>query len=127
MAARVFNPSSNHPARAVQAWQILVSTAMNRQTLTYKLLAKLMYHRDAQGVLDKILGHIAFYCIDHDQPRLHRSLWDKAEAHPVMTFQWILQDGTRNGSAYMPTTGTTSIHRAPRSCRLRIFGTESRR
>jgi hypothetical protein len=38
---------------------------MNRQTLTYKGLARLMYRRDAQGVLDKILGHIACYCIDH--------------------------------------------------------------
>ncbi len=36
-----FNPSSKHPARAVQAWQILVSAAMNRQTLTYKRLARL--------------------------------------------------------------------------------------
>ena len=65
-----FNPSSKHPARAVQAWQILVGAAMNRQTLTYKGLAQLMYQRDAQGVLDKILGHIAFYCIDNDVPPL---------------------------------------------------------
>ena len=65
-----FNPSSKHPARAVQAWQILVGAAMNRQTLTYKVLAQLMYQRDAQGVLDKILGHIAFYCIDNDVPPL---------------------------------------------------------
>jgi hypothetical protein len=70
MAAGVFNPSSPHPARAVQAWQTLVSTATNRQTVTYKGLARLMYHRDAQGVLDKILGHIAFYCIDHKLPPL---------------------------------------------------------
>jgi len=70
MALVHFNPKSNHPARAVQAWQILVSAAMNRQTLTYKGLARLMYQRDAQGVLDKILGHIAFYCIDHDLPPL---------------------------------------------------------
>jgi hypothetical protein len=70
MVASRFNPSSAHPARAVQAWQILVSAAMNRQTLTYKGLAKLMYQRKAQGVLDKILGHIAFYCIDNDLPPL---------------------------------------------------------
>ncbi len=65
-----FNPSSKHPARAVQAWQILVSAAMNRQTLTYKRLARLMYRRDAPGVLDKILGHMAYYCIDHTLPPL---------------------------------------------------------
>ena len=29
---RTFNPHSQHPARAVQAWQILVGKAMNRPT-----------------------------------------------------------------------------------------------
>ena len=61
---RKFNPSSNAPARAVQAWLILVGAAMNRQTLTYDGLAQLMFRRKAAGVLDKILGHIAFYCND---------------------------------------------------------------
>jgi hypothetical protein len=70
MAIKHFNPTSKHPARAVQAWQILVGAAMSRQTLTYKGLARMMYHRDAQGVLDHILGHIAFYCIDNDLPPL---------------------------------------------------------
>src|SRR5439155_23720502 len=82
MAARVFNPSSNHPARAVQAWQILVSAAMNRQTLAYKDLAKLMYHRDAQGVLDKIPGHVAFYCIDHELPPLTSIVVGKSRGTP---------------------------------------------
>lgn len=60
-----FNPSSPHPDRAVQAWLILVSAAMHRQTLTYEGLSVLMYGKKAQGVLDKILGHIAFYCNDN--------------------------------------------------------------
>ena len=30
-----FNPSSKQSARAVQAWQILVGKAKNRQTVTY--------------------------------------------------------------------------------------------
>jgi hypothetical protein len=34
-----FNPSSSHPARAVQCWQILVGKAMNRQTVTYEGLS----------------------------------------------------------------------------------------
>ena len=67
---KLFNPSSKHPDRAVQAWQILVGAAMRRQTLTYKGLAKAMYQREAQGVLDKVLGHIAFYCIDNELPLL---------------------------------------------------------
>ncbi len=65
-----FNPSSKHAARAVQAWQILISAAMNRQTLTYKKLAILMYGRKAAGVLDRILGHIAYYCDHNDLPPL---------------------------------------------------------
>ena len=34
------------------------------------LLAKTMYRKRAAGVLDKILGHIAFYCIDNKLPPL---------------------------------------------------------
>jgi hypothetical protein len=65
-----FNPTAKHPARAVQAWQILVGKAMNRQTVTYQGLSKLMYQKDAAGVLDNILGHVAFYCIDNKLPPL---------------------------------------------------------
>lgn len=65
-----FNPTSTHPRRAVQAWQILISAAMNRQTHTYTSLSILMYKKPAQGVLSSILGHIAFYCNQNDLPPL---------------------------------------------------------
>lgn len=77
-----FNPSSSHPDRAVQAWLILVSSAMNRQTLTYEGLAQLMYRRKAQGVLDRILGHIAFYCIDEGLPPLTSIVVGKRRGAP---------------------------------------------
>ena len=77
-----FNPSSKHPERAVQAWQILVSGAMNRQTLTYKGLAVFMYGREAAGVLDKILGHIALYCIDNKLPPLTSIVVGKGRGTP---------------------------------------------
>jgi len=67
---RRFNPTSEHPARAVQAWEILVSKAMNRQTVTYELLSELMYGKKAQGVLNAVLGHVAFYCEDNGLPPL---------------------------------------------------------
>jgi len=67
---KTFNPTAEHPARAVQAWQILVGKAMNRQTVTYKGLSKLMYGKEAAGVLAAILGHIAFYCEDNNIPPL---------------------------------------------------------
>jgi hypothetical protein len=65
-----FNPSSSQAARAVQAWQILVGKAMNRQTITYEDLSCFMYNKKAQGVLSKTLGHIAFYCNDNKLPGL---------------------------------------------------------
>lgn len=65
-----FNPSSTHPERALQAWIILVSAARNRQTLTYEGLSLLMYGKKAAGVLDKILGHIAYYCTESGLPAL---------------------------------------------------------
>ena len=70
MTAKRFNPSSRHSARAVQAWQILIGKAMSRQTATYLSLSQQMYGKPAQGVLAAILGHVAFYCEDHDLPPL---------------------------------------------------------
>ena len=67
---RRFNPHASQPARAVQAWQILIGMAKNRQTTTYLGLSQLMFGRDAAGVLAQILGHLAFYCIDNDLPPL---------------------------------------------------------
>ena len=79
---RKFNPSSKNPDRAIQAWLILVGSAMNRQTLTYEGLAQLMYRRSAAGVLDKILGHIAFYCIDEGLPPLTSIVVGKKRGAP---------------------------------------------
>jgi len=79
---REFNPSSKHPDRAVQAWLILANAAMNRQTLTYEGLSLLMYRKKAQGVLDRILGHIAFYCIDEDLPPLTSIVVGKKRGAP---------------------------------------------
>lgn len=79
---KLFNPSSPHPARAVQAWQILVGKAMNRQTITYLELSKLMYGKPAQGVLDQILGHIAYYCIDNKLPPLTSIVVGKGRGTP---------------------------------------------
>jgi hypothetical protein len=72
MTVERFNPSSTHPLRAAQAWQILVGMAMNRQTVTYLRLSNLMYGgRDAPGVLSGILGHIAYFCDENRLPQLN--------------------------------------------------------
>ena len=57
----------NH--RAVQIWQILVGSAHNRQTLTYKQLAEKVGY-GGSGVFDKQLGHIMFYCAQNKLPPL---------------------------------------------------------
>lgn len=67
---RLFNPSSPHPARALQCWQILIGKAMNRQTVNYKGLSETMYGKPAAGVLAEVLGHIAYYCKQNDLPSL---------------------------------------------------------
>jgi hypothetical protein len=77
-----FNPSSKHPVRALQAWIILAGAAMNRQTLTYEGLSVLMYRRKAAGVLDKILGHVAFYCIEQGLPPLTSIVVGKGRGTP---------------------------------------------
>ncbi len=65
-----FNPHASQPARAVQAWQILVGCAMNRQTTTYEGLSKLMFGKPAAGVLAGILGHVAYFCNESHLPAL---------------------------------------------------------
>ena len=77
-----FNPSSTHPDRAVQAWLILVCAAMERKTYTYEGLSLLMYGKKAAGVLDKILGHVAFYCIENDLPHLTSIVVGKGRGTP---------------------------------------------
>jgi hypothetical protein len=65
-----YNPTSSHSHRAAQAWVILVATAMNRQ-----------YRRNAQGVLDKILGKIAVFC-KHELPALTTLVVGKSRGTP---------------------------------------------
>ena len=79
---KIFNPTAEHAARAVQAWQILVGKAMNRQTVTYEGLSRLMYGKEAAGVLAAILGHIAFYCMDNDIPPLTTLVVGKGPGKP---------------------------------------------
>jgi hypothetical protein len=81
-AVKTFNPTSEHPARAVQAWQILVGKAMNRQTVTYEGLSKLMYGKEAAGVLSRVLGHIAFYCKDSNIPPITALVIEKRVGKP---------------------------------------------
>ncbi len=55
--------------RAMQVWQILVSAAHNRQTLTYGQVADHLQFEGA-GVLAQILGRIMNYCDSKGLPPL---------------------------------------------------------
>jgi hypothetical protein len=70
MTYKTFGPKAEDQTRALQAWQILIGKAAGRQTVTYADLSVLMFGHEAAGVLARILGHIAFFCQDHDLPPL---------------------------------------------------------
>lgn len=77
-----FNPTASQAARALQAWQILIAHAMNRQTLTYEGLSKLMYQKSAAGVLNKVLAQVAFVCIERELPPLTSIVVGKHRGSP---------------------------------------------
>jgi len=64
-----FDDNPSNASRAVQIWQILISKAHNRQTITYGNLADLMGFKGA-GVLAEKLGHIMHFCDQNDLPPL---------------------------------------------------------
>ena len=64
---------------------------MNRQTLTYKGLARLMYGQDAAGVLNRILGHVAYYCLDQELPPLTSIVVGKGRGTPGQDIPMDLQ------------------------------------
>src|SRR6185369_16247459 len=55
--------------RALQAYQILICSATNRQQQTYGRVAKIMDF-GGSGVLADILGHITYWCLDEGLPIL---------------------------------------------------------
>ena len=67
---RKFSKNRTAEFRALQIWHILVCSATNRQTLTYKLLASRMGFQKGAGVLANSLGHVAYYCTENHLPPL---------------------------------------------------------
>ncbi|MGY2226987.1 hypothetical protein ACW9IK_30190 [Pseudomonas gingeri] len=69
MPIQYFSTAPNLSGRAAQIWQILVSKAHNRQTMTYLELAGLLGYAGS-GTLGRQLGHIMFFCDQNDLPPL---------------------------------------------------------
>src|ERR1700730_14675677 len=55
---------------------------MSRQSITYEGLSKLMYGKEAAGVLNALLGHVAFYCEDSRLPPLTVLVVEKDSGKP---------------------------------------------
>lgn len=65
----LFDDNPTLATRALQIWQILISKAHNRQTVTYGILADMLGFKGA-GTLAHMLGHIMFYCQENNLPPL---------------------------------------------------------
>ena len=64
-----FKDNTNLASRASQIWQMLTGMAHTRRTTTYKELAYVLGYKGA-GTLGRQLGHIMFFCDQHDLPPL---------------------------------------------------------
>jgi len=64
-----FDENPSDELRAFQIWLILISKALNRQTVTYKILGKMLGFK-GYGVFAGILDHIRIYCILNKLPPL---------------------------------------------------------
>jgi hypothetical protein len=78
---RKFSDNSNNPERAVQIWQILISKAHNRQTITYIDLAKMIGYRDARPI-PNMLDLIMRYCEQNELPPLTALVVNKGTGAP---------------------------------------------
>ncbi|MCS4534011.1 hypothetical protein [Neisseria montereyensis] len=82
---RYFKEESTHITRAIQVWLILLSAAMNRQTMTYTDLSVKMYEHYAAGVLGGILEYIAVYCNQNELPPLTAIVVNKETGLPGLS------------------------------------------
>ena len=56
--------------KALQTWLILISKAVNRQTIRYNELARKLGYENPLFPLNQILGHIMFFCRQNNIPPL---------------------------------------------------------
>lgn len=69
MVLKHFDDNPSLYSRALQIWQILISEARNRRTITYEMLADMLGYKGA-GALGKRLGPIWAFCKYHNLPPL---------------------------------------------------------
>jgi hypothetical protein len=102
-----FNPHATHAERAVQAWQILIGMAKNRQTATYEGFSILMYGKKAPNVMDDISGTSHFIVKTMATRRLpYSSSGSGAEFQDTTSPKIVM----KNVKRCIGVTGTTSTH-----------------
>jgi len=86
-----FDNNPSNASRAVQIWQILISKAHNRQTITYGILADLLGFERA-GVFAYKLGHIMHFCTQNNLPHLTILVVNEKTGKPGDGFTEIVED-----------------------------------
>lgn len=76
-----FDDNPSDESRALQVWLILIGKALNRQTVTYEILGKMIGYKGF-GVFAGILDHIRIYCILNDLPPLTALVVNKVTGLP---------------------------------------------
>jgi hypothetical protein len=72
-------PTMTNPQRALQVWSLLALAAMTRTILTYEEVANLTGLPNNSG---NVLGHIYYYCAQHNLPVLTALVVDKHTGRP---------------------------------------------
>jgi len=86
-----FDDNPSNASGAVQIWQILISKAHNRQTITYGILADLLGFKRADVLANK-LGHIMNFCRQNNLPHLTVLVVNKETGKPGDGFPKIVDD-----------------------------------
>ena len=80
-----------------------------------------MFQGKAEGVLDRILGHVAFYCLDNDLPPLTCIVVNKRTGRPGADIPIDLAKLTSCESRCSGSTGIMCIRRQRRSWQRPIW------
>jgi len=87
--------------RAVQVWQVLLSAAHNRQTLTYSMLAE--HIGVAAGELTDPLGMVAGYCAVKQLPPLPVLVVQVDMGTPALGLSWASDPDFAREAVYQHT------------------------
>jgi hypothetical protein len=91
---RSFADDSHHETRALQAWQILIGRAANRQTITYGQLSEQMegYGGKRGAILSHPLGRIMRWCQANNLPALTTLVVDRITGLPKSGLTTVADD-----------------------------------